>query len=55
MHWKPLISRRDDKVLPTRKEMMFDVAAEVLRWAMGIGAFLLGWHFLSCALDMIVR
>ena len=54
MHWKPFTSR-DNKVLPTQKEMMLIIAAEVLRWTMGIGAFLLGWHFLSCALDMIVR
>lgn len=54
MHWKPFTSC-DDKVLPTQKEMMLATAAEALRWAMGIGAFLLGWHFLSCALDMIVR
>ena len=54
MHWKPFTSR-DDKVLPTQKEMMLAMAAEVLRWAIGIGALLLGWHFLSCALDMIVR
>jgi len=54
MHWKPFTSR-DYKVLPTQKEMMLIMAAEALRWTMGIGAFLLGWHFLSCALDMIVR
>lgn len=41
--------------MTSQKEMMLDVALEVLRWAMGIGAFLLGWHFLSCLLDMIVR
>ena len=54
MHWKPFTSS-NDKVLPTRKEMMLAIATEALRWAMGIAAFLLGWHFLSCALDMIVR
>ncbi len=54
MHWKPFTSS-NDKVLPTRKEMILDMAAEMLRLAIGIGAFLLGWHFLSCALDMIVR
>lgn len=54
MHWKPFTSR-NYKVLLTQKEMTLEIAAEVLRWAMGIGAFLLGWHFLSCALDMIVR
>lgn len=41
--------------MTSQKEMMLDVALEVLRWAMGIGAFLLGWHFLSSLLDMIVR
>lgn len=54
MHWKSFTSS-NDKVLPTWKEMTLATAAEVLRLAIGIGAFLLGWHFLSCALDMIVR
>lgn len=54
MHWKPFTSN-DDKVLPTQKEMMLAMVTEALRLAIGIGAFLLGWHFLSCALDMIVR
>lgn len=54
MTWKSSAAE-DDNALPTQKEMMLDAAAEVLRWAMGIGAFLLGWHFLSCLLDMIVR
>lgn len=54
MHWKPFTSS-DDKVLPTQKEMTLAALAEVLRWAMGLGAFMLGCHFLNCALDMIVR
>ena len=53
MIWKSSLS--DKKDLPTQKEMMLATAAEILRWAIGIGAFLLGWHFLSLALDMIVR
>jgi len=53
MTWK--FSPSDKNGMPTQKEMMLATAAEVLRLAIGIGAFLLGWHFLSCALDMIVR
>ena len=42
-------------MLPTQKEIMLTVAAEILRWAIGIGCALLGWMWLSEGLDMIVR
>lgn len=54
MTWRKF-SLSDNNEMPTQKEMMLAMVAEALRLAIGIGAFLLGWHFLSCALDMIVR